>query len=242
VTGAGGAIGRALLAAFAAAGHRTVGVDLSAEAPDDVPVDRWFAGDVTVPADMRRVVEATVADFGRLDVLVNNAGVTALGSLEDTDDETFRRVMDVNLHGAVHATRGALEALKVSRGQVVVLSSVAGFAPVAGRPAYTASKHAVTGLFESLRPELARAGIGVTMVHPSFLRSAPADLNHPDSAPGARSVTGGYLDPDEVARAIVAAVLRRRARLLIGRTAWLAYHVHRLAPGLYARMMARRLT
>ena len=145
VTGAAGAIGAALLRRFAAVGARTVGTDLA----DDVPahladvVDLWCRADVTVAADMEAAVAATVTALGRLDVVVANAGITALGRLEDTSDEVFERVVDVNLHGAVRTLRPALPHLRASGGRVVVMSSVAGFAPVLGRPAYVASKHAV---------------------------------------------------------------------------------------------------
>lgn len=240
VTGAGGAIGSALLRRLAATGARTVATDLSV--PDGAaPADLWVAADVTVPDDMQGVVDTAVARFGRIDVLVVGAGITALGSFADTSDAVFRRVVDVNLHGAAHVTRAALPALGRSGGRIVVLSSVAGFAPVTGRPAYTASKHALTGLFESLRPELARSGIRVTMVHPSFLATSPADHNDPDGTAATRSLTGPLLDAEVVAGTILHAVARKRDRIFPGRTAKAARVLHRLAPDLYARVMRRRL-
>ncbi len=120
-----------------------------------------------------------------------------------------------------------------------MLSSVAGFAPVLGRPAYVASKHALTGTFEALRPELAADGIGVTMVHPTFVANELADAS---GGGGQRTTTGGLVTPEDVADAIADAVDGGRERVLPGRTAWLAWHVHRLAPGLYQRLMTRRLT
>lgn len=240
VTGAAGAIGSALLRRFAEGGARTVGTDLGDAPPDGGSPDLWVPGDVTVPADLHRVVEAAVDRFGRLDVVVVNAGVTALGTFDDTPDEAFRRVVDVNLHGAVHTLRAALPALRSSRGRVVVLSSVAGFAPVVGRPAYVASKHAVTGLFESLRPELARGGVTVTLVFPTFLDTAPADVG--GGGPGAgRRVTGGLLTADDVAREVVRGVAGGRERVYPGRVSKAARLLHRLAPRSYARVMRRRL-
>jgi NAD(P)-dependent dehydrogenase (short-subunit alcohol dehydrogenase family) len=240
VTGAAGAIGSALLRRFADAGARTVGTDLRDAAPDGVRADLWVPGDVTVPADLERVIAEAVDRFGRLDVVVVNAGVTALGSFDDTSDEAFRRVVDVNLHGAVHSLRAALPALRSSAGRVVVLSSVAGFAPVVGRPAYVASKHAVTGLFESLRPELARDGVAVTLVFPTFLDTAPADVGGGGAAAG-RSVTGGLLTADDVAREVVRGVARGRECVYPGRVSKAARLLHRFAPRVYARTMRRRL-
>lgn len=244
VTGAAGAIGAALLRRFAAVGARTVGTDLA----DDVParlaeaVDLWCRADVTVAADMESAVAAAVDAFGRLDVVVANAGITALGRLEDTSDEVFERVVDVNLHGAVRTLRPALPHLRASGGRVVVMSSVAGFAPVLGRPAYVASKHAVAGLFESLRHELAPDGVGVTVVYPSFLSTSPADTNAaaPTDTSG-RTVTGGLIDADDVARAVVRAVRRGDDRVHPGRISQLARVLYRVSPAAYAWQMRRRL-
>lgn len=237
VTGAAGAIGSALLARFAATGHATVGSDLQDVPPPGVDVDLWCHADVTDAAQVDAAVAAAVAALGRLDVVVANAGITALGSFEETSDEVFRRVVDVNLHGVVHTLRAGLPHLRASHGRIVVLSSVAGFAPVIGRPAYVASKHAVTGLAEALRHELRPGGVGVTVVHPGFLTTAPGDAN----AVAARSATGPELTADDVARAVVRGVARGRDRVLPGRTATLSRLLHRLSPRLFARLMRARL-
>ncbi len=252
VTGAAGAIGTALVRGFDAVGCRVVGIDLDEHAPAAIAdvVDLWCRGDVTDPADMQDAMATTVAALGRIDVVVANAGITALGSFDETSDEAFTRVMDVNLHGAVRTLRAALPHLRASRGRVAVMSSVAGFAPVLGRPAYVASKHAVTGLFESLRPELARDGVGVTVVHPGFLRTSPTDSNPVErgggpAAPGAdvapRRVTGRLLDAADVARDVVRGVRRGDGQVFVGRTAKLAHVLHRFVPALYVRQMVRRL-
>jgi NAD(P)-dependent dehydrogenase (short-subunit alcohol dehydrogenase family) len=222
-------------------GWTAVSLDLPATEPDDADDRlRWVAADVTDPASVSAAIGEVVARFGRLDLLVIAAGITALGTLRDTPPETFERLMAVNFHGAVHCLRAAQDALAATGGHVVVLSSVAGFAPVVGRPAYVASKHALTGTFEALRPELAGEGIGVTLVHPTFVTNLLADANR--DQPGQRTTTGRLVTPEEVAGQIVDAVRRGRDRVLPGRTAWLAYHAHRLAPRLYTRAMTRRLS
>lgn len=248
VTGAAGQIGTALLRRLAAEGFHTAGTDLAAEPPPPVAdvVGLWLPGDVTELADMKHVVAEVLRRWSRLDVLVVNAGVTAIGTFADTSDEAFTRVMDVNFHGALRAARAALPALRESRGRIAVLSSVAGFAPVAGRPAYTASKHALTGLFESIRHELAADDVGLTMIYPSFLRTPPADLNgersgSPGDRPGGRSSTGALLDADEVARRAAEAIRRGRSEVRVGRTARGASLMYRFAPSLYTRAMLRRL-
>lgn len=252
ITGGRGAIGAALDRRLTAGGWTVVALDLPATEPDEPEARaRWIALDTTDTGSVAAAFEEVEARFGRLDLLVVAAGVTALGSLEQTTDETFRRLMDINFHGAVACLRAALPALRRSRGDVVVLSSVAGFAPVVGRPAYVASKHALTGTFEALRPELAADGIGVTLVHPTFVANELVDANAAPDGTGraddahpartTRTTTGALVTPDDVATEIIRAVARGRDRVLPGRTARLAYHVHRLAPGLYERLMTRRL-
>ncbi|MDO9457075.1 SDR family oxidoreductase [Nocardioides sp.] len=234
VTGAAGQIGRRLLDAFADQGYPVVGLDL----PDALPAgdDRFVARDLTDAEQVR----AVVGGLGRIDVLVHNAGLSAIGGFEDHDVTTHAAVLAVNYLGPVALTQAALPALRAARGRVVVMGSVAGFAPVVGRPAYVGSKHAVTGLFEALRPELARDGVGVTLVHPTFVTGGMSEAAGRVEGRG-RSTTGQRVTPEDVASAVVEAVDRGRDRVLVGRTARLSWHVHRLAPRLYVHLMTRRL-
>lgn len=240
VTGAAGHIGTALLRLLPAAGYRTIGVDRPGTQVGACD-DRWTT-DVADPGCEPQLA-ALVAGLPRLDVLVNGAGVTALGAFSATDDAAFRRVMDVNYHGALRVTRAALPALRASRGHVVTISSVAGYLPTTGRPAYVGAKHAVTGVFRALALELAADGVAVTVVHPAFLATPVTDVG--TDAP--RSTTGAPIDADDVARATVRLLGRRgrtgRAptRVLVGRTAYLADAAHRLLPETSIRLAARAL-
>ena len=132
-----------------------------------------------------------------------------------------------------------------TRGQVVVISSVAGFAPIVGRPGYVGSKHAVTGLFAALRAELAADGVGVTIVCPAFVATG-IDRNALgatlDGPAGPRLATGRASDPDRIAVAVLDGVVRRRRLVLPDRLSKLAWVASRLAPSLYERLMARQLT
>lgn len=263
VTGAAGHIGGALLPLLTAAGLRTIGVDRPVPMPaprgntsGPVPVTGPAAGGRHTPSRTERWIATDLADGAseaelkaalrsepRLDLVVAAAGVTALGDLTSTSGDVFERVMAVNYHGALRTTRAALPGLRAAGGHLVVLSSVAGLLPVAGRPAYVGAKHAVTGTFLALVDELAQAGIAVTVVHPAFLRSTVTEVG--GGSP--RSVTGAALDADDVARTVMRLAVRRQAgqrvpaRVLIGRTAYLADTLHRIAPGLARRLAARRL-
>jgi short-subunit dehydrogenase len=152
--------------------------------------------------------------------------------------------MDVNFFGAANLTRAALAPIVARQGFIVAISSVAGFAPLVGRTGYAASKHALHGFFDSLRSEVEGAGVGVTLVCPSFIRtgigSAATDgSGAPVSSP--RITTGGESSPGEIAEEIFEAVAAGRTLLLPDATARKAWWLSRLLPQVYARMMKRRM-
>ena len=237
VTGAAGSIGRALVRHLTEAGYAVAGLDLPAACENDPAL---IPCDITRPDEVQTAVATVLDRHGRIDVLVNNAGISAIGRFEDHGVETHRRVMEVNYLGAVACTQAALPSLRRTGGRVVTISSVTGFAPVLGRPAYVAAKHAVTGLFDALRPELAADGVGVTLVHPTFVVGGMGEAA--DRSEGTdRATTGEEITPDDVALAVVDAVARGRDQVLVGRTAKLSWHLNRLAPRTYVRMMTRRL-
>lgn len=252
ITGAAGGIGSALARRWAAEGARVALLDVDAEGLDALCRELDGAGltalslpcDVTDEAACVAAVAAVVERFGGVDVLVANAGRTHVSDVADTDTAVFRRVMDVNFFGALHVTRAALPWLRARRGRIAVMSSVAGFAPLAGRSGYAASKHALHGLFESLRGELATEGVTVTMVCPSFVRTEiGARALGGDGGPATepRTEVGRPLEPDAVAREVVRAVRRRRRLLVLSPVGKLAWWVSRLAPGVYEAMMVGRL-
>ena len=249
VSGAAGGLGRALADRFARAGSRVVLLDMDAEAVAAAGREMEHAGhsvlalpcDVTQPAACSSALTLALARFGRIDVVINNAGITHRSAFAATQTEVLRRVMEVNLFGAINLTRAALPALQSTRGLVVAVSSVAGYTPLIARTGYAASKHAVHGFFESLRTEVAPDGIGVMLVCPSFIatgieRHALGGDGEPSEHP---QVTVGHsLAPDEVAGQVLAAAQRGRRRLLIGRTARAAWQLNRFAPRLYEFIMA----
>jgi short-subunit dehydrogenase len=199
---------------------------------------------VTSPAACAAALGDVVGAWGGIDVLVNNAGITQVGLVRDTDVEVIQRVLDVNFLGAVHCTRAALPSLLSRRGQVVAMSSVAGFAPLATRAGYAASKHALHGFFGSLRVEHARDGLGVTLVCPSFVRTGIGQralgVHGELAGEDARSGVRRQIEPDAAAEAIFRGVERRRPLVLVGAEARLAWWVSRLWPSTYERAMARR--
>ncbi len=252
ISGGGSGLGRELALRFARSGARVVVLDRDQDAAVAVQGELQQAGhaalglhcDVTEPTACAAAIAATVAAFGRVDVLVNNAGITHRSAFAATDTAVLRRVVEVNLFGAIHLTRAALPELQRARGLIVTLSSVAGFTPLIARTGYAASKHALHGFFESLRTELAPAGVDVMLVCPSFIATG-IDRNALGPTGGAAThaqvVVGAPLRAAAVADRIVHGASRSRRLLLIGRTAHAAWWLSRLAPALYERIMARRL-
>jgi short-subunit dehydrogenase len=199
---------------------------------------------VTDAAGCADAVDRAVDRFGSLDVLVNNAGMSHRSSFASTGIGVIRRVMEVNFFGAVNCTKAALPHLRASRGLIVAISSVAGFAPLIARTGYSASKHAMHGFFTSLRTELEPDGVDVMLVCPSFI-ATHIDRNAlgGDGAPvrHAQVTVGRPVSAESAAARILAGAERGRRLLLIGRTSRAAWWVTRFAPAFYERLMARRL-
>jgi NAD(P)-dependent dehydrogenase (short-subunit alcohol dehydrogenase family) len=202
-----------------------------------------LSGDITDPALHKQLIDSCRARFGLLDVLINNAGITHRSPTVNTAPAVFRKVMAVDFHAPLELTLTALPLLRESAGQVVAIGSMAGWMPVLGRAGYCAAKSALGQAFEVLRAEIARDGIGLLMVYPSFL-DTPIERNAlgADGRPAAhaRSTVGTIRGADWMAAQIVAALHRRQQRLFPDRGSWLASLLWRLAPGFYYRKMSQR--
>jgi len=180
VTGASSGIGRALCEALAPQGARLVlaardqsRLEAVAETCRSLGASTLVVPtDVTSADECRHLVERTVSHFGGLDVLVNNAGAGMIARFDEiTDLSVFERLMQVNYLSCVYLTHHALPHLKKSRGQIVVVASLAGMAGVPTRTGYAASKHALFGFYDSLRIELEGTGVAVTILAPDFVAS-----------------------------------------------------------------------
>ncbi|MGV9570730.1 SDR family NAD(P)-dependent oxidoreductase, partial [Streptomyces nigra] len=182
VTGAGSGIGRATAYAFAAAGARVVAVDRdAASAATTAEVARLMGApeswaetaDVSDGPAMEKLAAKVAAEYGVVDVLVNNAGIGLAGSFFDTTPEDWKEVLDVNLWGVIHGCRlfGRQMAERGQGGHIVNVASAAAYQPSKALPAYSTSKAAVLMLSECLRAELAGQDIGVTAICPGFINT-----------------------------------------------------------------------
>ena len=184
VTGASRGIGRSIALALAAKGATIVAVDMDQAATDAVVAELQAAGtkalavvgNVTVPADVERVIDAATETFGRVDILVNNAGITRDGLLMRMKDEDWDAVLNVNLKGAFLCTRAAFKVMSKQRyGRIINIASVVGQMGNAGQANYCASKAGLIGLTKSNARELAKRSITVNAVAPGFIATAMTD-------------------------------------------------------------------
>ncbi|WP_326727322.1 SDR family oxidoreductase [Streptomyces phaeochromogenes] len=209
VTGGASGIGLATAELLASRGAQVAVLDL-----DPTSVEKPLLGyqaDVTDDDSVRRAVAAAVADLGGLDVLINNAGIGAQGTVEDNDDEVWHRVLDVNVVGMVRTARAALPHLrKSSHATVVNTCSIAATAGLPMRALYSASKGAVLSLTLAMAADHVREGIRVNCVNPGTvdtpwvgrLLDAATDPAAERAALEARQPTGRLVTASEVAGAV----------------------------------------
>ncbi len=170
VTGANSGIGEAIAVAFHEAGATVFGLGRRQQALDAArarhPKIHWLLADVARPKEVSAAVEKAVREAGRLDVVVNNAGIFQFAPLEQSTEEMIRRQFEANVYGTTFVAQAALPALRASRGAIVNISSAAGHKPVPGGAHYAATKAAVESLTRSWALELAPHGIRVNSIAP----------------------------------------------------------------------------
>ncbi|MFF0163071.1 SDR family oxidoreductase [Streptomyces sp. NPDC005263] len=259
VTGAGSGIGRATALAFAESGARVLAVDRDAEAAlRTAELSRLLGAseawaetvDVSDEQAMEELAAKVAAEYGVVDVLVNNAGIGLSGSFFDTTSEDWRKVLDVNLWGVIHGCRlfGRQMAERGQGGHIVNTASAAAYLPSKVLPAYSTSKAAVLMLSECLRAELAGQGIGVSAICPGIVNTnitSTARFAGVDAAEekrrrqrAARLYGRRNYPPEKVADAILRAVVRNEAVVPVTPEARGARLMSRLMPGVL-RAVAR---
>lgn len=250
ITGASSGIGEATARAFAAEGARII---LSSRRPDELERVRLTCArpddHFVVPLDLTRsdtfdaAVAAVLARAGRIDVLVNNGGVSQRAFALDTAGSVERALMEVDYFGPVALTKAVLPSMLARRaGHVVVVSSVMGYLGTPGRSTYAAAKHALHGYFDSLRAEIWREGIKVTLVCPGYVRTAISA-----HALGPRGEEHGRTDgthltgiaPEKCAAALLRGVARGRNEVHVGGREVAGIYLQRFVPWLVARVVRR---
>jgi len=248
VTGGSSGLGRVIAEAFAAAGAKVAFVGLEADAVQQAAAEMQAAGhdvlgvcaNITRQEDVDRLVAQTLERFGRLDVLVNNAGRSMRGKVIDTTPEQFRDLMELNLIALVRCTRAAAPHLLQQRGHVVNIGSLAAKSAARWVGAYPATKFAVAAYSQQLRLELGPQGLHVLLVCPGPVQRKDArlyplkgleDLPESARAPGAGIQVQG-IPPERLAAAILRACERRRPELVIPAKARILFALSQLWPSL----------
>ncbi|MBN2470454.1 MAG: SDR family NAD(P)-dependent oxidoreductase [Anaerolineae bacterium] len=244
ITGASAGIGRATALAFAQEGDHVAALARRADrlhalaaACENLPGEILpIAADVTRPQDMERAVAAITARWGRLDVLVANAGIGHRGPLVEAEWDDLETLLKVNIEGVLHSVRAAVPAMRAGRrgGHIILISSVSGVAPAPYATLYGASKSFVNGLARGLRHELAEDGIRVTtfIVGQTHTEFAQNRLGQPGKVAGKLPT----MSAEQVARRIVWASTRRRRAVIMRPLDGLFVLAATLAPGLLDRI------
>jgi dehydrogenase/reductase SDR family member 7B len=221
ITGGSSGIGKAMAFVFGNAGAKIVisarhqgplfevGNELSSLGIDNLTI----VADVSNEKDTQNLIESTIAKFGKIDVLINNAGITMRSLFDDLEDiEVIKKVMDVNFYGTVYATKLALPYIKKTKGSIVGISSIAGYRGLPVRTGYSASKFAVNGFLEALRTELLKTDVHILTACPGFtasnIRFSALDGAGNETGETVRDEDNMML-PEEVAYEILKAVKKR---------------------------------
>lgn len=241
ITGASSGIGKALVMRYAQAGSKIVLAARNAEkleavanvAKDNGGETHWIVADVSKKADCEKLIAETIKVYGRIDVLINNAGISMRALLETVDVEVIEKVMQINFMGTVYCTHAALPHILKSKGSIVGVSSIAGFRGIPARTGYSASKFAMHGFLESLRVEVLKRGVHVLLACPGFTASNIRNtaLTADGSAQGQTPLKEEKLmSAEEVADRIFKAVVRRKRTLVLTFQGKMAVFVNKWLP------------
>jgi dehydrogenase/reductase SDR family member 7B len=254
ITGASSGIGKACALHFASKGWNVVitGRNIPRLEETATMIRKLHPGsavlevvaDVAVEADCKNVFERTLAEHGRIDALVNNAGISMRGLFIDTEFDVIRKLMDTNFWGAVYCTRYALPHLIKSKGSVVGISSIAGKKGLPGRTGYSASKFALEGFLETLRTENLLTGLHVMVACPGFTASSIRESSlGPQGTPQGESPRDEHkmMSSEEVARRIFNGVIKRKRDLIMTTNGHLTVWLNKFFPGFMDKVVYRYL-
>ena len=252
VTGGSSGIGKALAEVFSQRGSKVL---ITGRSKEDLLSTQQslkakgldlsvFQADVSLENDNRMMVEEALRLFGRIDVLINNAGISMRALFEDFSLDAFRKVMDINFYGTVYATRYALPHILQSKGSIVGVSSINGKRSTPARSAYSASKFAMEGFLETIRTEVMKRGVHVLVVSPGFTasnirkRSLTKDGSPQGDSPRKENE---MMTAEEVADQIYRAVVNRKRDVTLTLKGKLAVWINKWWPSLADKLVYNEL-
>jgi short-subunit dehydrogenase len=226
VTGASYGIGESIAREFARNGSRVVLAARSEIRLSDIVKELkaenheaiFVKTDVTIESDCKRLIEKTVEKYGKINILVNNAGISMRASFIDVDLTVLRRLMEVNFWGTVYCTKYALPYILEQKGSLVAVSSVAGFHGLPGRTGYSASKFAIHGFLETIRIENLKKGLHVMIIAPGFttteIRKHALTANGDEQGESPRN-EHKLMPPEYVAKWVLKGIRKKKRNKLV---------------------------
>lgn len=248
ITGGSSGIGKALAFSFGRRGSKIVITGRNSESLTAASNELQEAGietlfvisDVSCEEDNKRMAEETIGCFGRIDILINNAGISMRALFENVDLEVVRKVMDINFYGALYATKYCLPEIIRNKGSVIGISSIAGYRGLPARTGYSASKFALQGFLEVLRTEMLYKGVHVLTACPGFTasnirkKSLTADGSQQGESPRKEEK---MMTAEECADYIYKATRKRKKILILTSQGKLTVFLNKWLPGWMDKMV-----
>jgi dehydrogenase/reductase SDR family member 7B len=252
ITGGSSGIGKALAETFGKNGSKIIITGRNNAALEETITElsgkgidiKGFVSDVSKEEDNKRMAEFAISQFGRIDILINNAGISMRALFEDLDLEIIKQVMDINFYGTVYATKYCLPEILKNKGSVVGISSIAGFRGLPGRAGYSASKFAMQGFLEVLRTEMLYKNVHVLTACPGFTssnirkKSLTADGTSQGESPRNEAK---MMSAEECAAHIYKAVVKRKKYLILTSTGIMTVWLNKLFPGIMDKLVYKAM-
>ncbi|MFN5647678.1 MAG: SDR family oxidoreductase [Sphingobacteriales bacterium] len=241
VTGGTEGIGKALVRSMLASGAKVATCGRSQDKLYALQMEysgrplHTVVADVSRYNDCQKFIQSTLETFGKIDILINNAGISMRAQVKDLELSVLERVMNVNFWGSVYCTKLALSSIMANNGTIVGISSVAGYRGLPGRSGYSASKFALQGWLEALRTELLESGVNVMWVSPGFTASNIRNvaLNKEGKAQGETPLDeSSLMTADECAQHIIHAITKRKRSIVLTFTGKRTVFMNKFFPGL----------
>lgn len=248
ITGGSSGIGKALAEVFGRSGSKIMITGRKQESLDEAIAELrdkgieviGFQSDVSREEDNKKMAEEALKRYGRIDVLINNAGISMRALFEDVDLDVVKKVMDINFYGVLYATKYCLPSILENKGSVIGISSIAGFRGLPARTGYSASKFALQGFLEVLRTEMLKKGVHVLTACPGFTASnirkssLTADGSQQGESPRQEEK---MMTAEECARHIYKATKKRKKYLILTAQGKMTVFLNKWFPGMMDKMV-----
>jgi dehydrogenase/reductase SDR family protein 7B len=252
ITGGSSGIGKALAETFGKNGSRILITGRNKSDLDQAVLElkekgiqiHGFVADASLEEDNKKMADEAIRQFGKIDILINNAGITMRALFEDLDLSVVKKVMDINFFGALFATKACLPEIIKNKGSVIGVSSIAGFRGLPGRTGYSASKFALNGFLEVLRTEMLYRDVHVLTACPGFtasnIRKRALTKNGSVQGESPRE-ENKMMTSEECAAHIYHATLKRRNFLILTAQGKLAVWINKLFPSLADKLVYKTM-